>query len=197
MGSTNNGQNGVGNLTDDVMIMSDNAYIIGECYGDYYGVGMNNYMISVFADAETLSGDSIMFEILSDGDGIVGEYPVLDWYAESIYQCFLPGEYEVEDGYLYPYGSWYMTVTGGMMDGTAYAPLVDGDIVITETDGIYTITLDAYDDNGFNISGVLSGVGTIYDEEGNLMQRQKSQPLSGKKAFGRKSMKIGKPLYIK
>jgi hypothetical protein len=123
--------------------------------------------------------------------------PVLDWYAESIYQCFLPGEYEVEDGYLYPYGSWYMSVTGGMMDGTAYAPLVDCEIVITEADGIYTITLDAYDDNGFNISGVLSGVGEIYDEEGNPMQRQKSHPLSGKKTFGRKSMKIGKPLYIK
>ena len=189
MGSVNSGD-GISSLTDDVLIISENAYIAGECYGDYYEVGMNNWMISIYADADTYSGHALMFEILTDGEGIVGEYPVSDVYTTELGPCFLPGEYEVEDGYLYPYSSWYMTVTDGGMDGQAYAPIIDGELLIEEADGIYTIEFDLYDDNNNNIAGILSGYAELYDENGEPMNRQKKQSFA-------KKISVQKPLYRK
>ena len=189
MGSVNSGD-GISSLIDDVLIISENAYIAGECYGDYYEVGMNNWMISIYADADTYSGHALMFEILTDGEGIVGEYPVSDVYTTELGPCFLPGEYEVEDGYLYPYSSWYMTVTDGGMDGQAYAPIIDGELLIEEADGIYTIEFDLYDDNNNNIAGIISGYAELYDENGEPMNRQKKQSFA-------KKISVQKPLYRK
>ena len=158
----------IGNLTEDLEIVSENGIIMAEGYGDYYEVGMNNWMLSIFADAETYSGHALMFEILTDGEGIVGEYEVFSEDAEELYNCFLPGEYEIEDGSMSLYCSWYMSVTKGGMDGKAYAPIVDGQLRITETDGVYAVEFDLYDDGGNNIAGIISGEGEIYapsDEE--------------------------------
>jgi len=158
----------IGNLTEDLEIVSENGMIMAEGYGDDYGVGMNDWVLSIFADAETYSGHALMFEILTDGEGIVGEYEVFSEDAEELYNCFLPGEYEIEDGYMYPYCSWYLSVTEGGMDGKAYAPIVDGQLRITETDGVYAVEFDLYDDGGNNIAGIISGEGEIYapsDEE--------------------------------
>lgn len=191
MGAAGGGDGeGAGNLTEDVEMLSENGYIVAEGYGDYYEVGMDNWMISIFADGETFSGDALMFEILTDGEGIVGEYEVYTDEAEELYNCFLPGEYEVEDGYIYPYCSWYMTVTEGEMDGDAYSPIVDGEFCITESDGIYTVEFDLYDDRGNNICGLVAGEGEVYDEEGNPMASMaKSQSKNGRKAVAKKGFK--------
>lgn len=167
------GDDYVSNLDDDVEIESETGYFYAENYGDYYEVGKINYMISIFADGETFSGESLMFEILTDNTtGITGNYAALTEEATELYDCFLPGDYEVEDGYLYPYCSWYMTVTEGYMDGEGYAPLVDGELMITEEDGVYTFTFDCYDDAGHNICGTIQAVGI--DENGEPMAYTKS-----------------------
>ena len=191
MGAAGGGDGeGAGNLTEDVEMLSENGLIIAQSYGDYYEVGMDNWMISIFADGETFSGDALMFEILTDGEGIVGEYEVFTDEAEELYNCFLPGEYEVEDGYIYPYCSWYMTVTEGEMDGDAYSPIVDGEFCITESDGIYTVEFDLYDDRGNNICGLVAGEGEVYDEEGNPMASMaKAQAKNGRKAVAKKGFK--------
>jgi len=190
MGAAGGGDGeGAGNLTEDVEMLSENGLIIAQSYGDLYEVGMDNYTISVFADA-TLSGDALMLEILTDGEGIVGEYEVYTDEAEESYNCFLPGDYEVEDGYLYPYFSWYITVTEGEMDGDAYSPIVDGEFCITESDGIYTVEFDLYDDRGNNICGLVAGEGEVYDEEGNPMASMaKAQSKNGRKAVAKKGFK--------
>lgn len=169
------GDDYVSNLDDDVEIESETGYFFAENYGDYYEVGKINYMISIFADGETFSGESLTFEILTDNTtGITGNYAALTEEATELYDCFLPGDYEVEDGYLYPYCSWYMTVTEGGMDGEGYAPLVDGELMITEEDGVYTFTFDCYDDAGHNIYGTIQATGLILDENGDPMVYTKS-----------------------
>lgn len=185
MGESSGGD-GAGNLTEDVEILSENGLIIAQGYGDYYEVGMDNYMISIYADAETFSGDALMFEILTDGEGIVGEYKVLSEDAEELYNCFLPGEYEVEDGYLYPYCSWYMSVSEGVMDGRAYSPIVDGEFCITESDGEYTVEFDLYDDRGNNIIGLVVGAAEIYGPEDMML---KTQAKSTRKAITKSGFK--------
>ena len=182
---------GVGNLTEDIEIVSENGLIIAEGYGDFYEVGMDNWMISIFADGETFSGDALMFEILTDGEGIVGDYEVFYEDADELYNCFLPGEYEIEDGYMTPYCSWYLSVTEGGMDGEAYAPIVEGQLRITESEGVYTVEFDVYDDNGNNIVGSVTGDSEIYAPETEpAASMAKAQSRNGHKAASKKGFKV-------
>ena len=172
----------ISNLDDDLEIVSENGYFFAECYGDYYEVGKNNYMISIYENSETFSGSSVMFEILTDNaNGITGKYIAFNAEEEEIYDCFLPGGYEVEEGYLYPYCSWYLSVTEGSMDGEGYAPLVDGEITITEDGGVYTFSFDCYDDAGHNISGNIKATGEVYDENGEIVAYTRSGSTDVKK----------------
>ena len=78
------------------------------------------------------------------------------------------GIHRVEDGeiYIYPLYTWWLEteLVGEDLVMTGGAPIIDGELRITETEGVYTVEFDFYDDMGNNIVGSISGEGDIYDE---------------------------------
>ena len=155
----------VSTLEGDLEIASENGYVIAETYGDELGIGMNYWYIN----AVTEDGDMMFIELLSDG-GLAGDYPVFDENADEYAKGFIPGDYEaeVEDGeiYIYPLYTWWLEteLVGEDLVMTGGAPIIDGELRITETEGVYTFEFDFYDDMGNNIVGSISGEGDIYDE---------------------------------
>ena len=117
-------------------------------YGDYYGVGYDNWLLYLTPNGEV--GDGLQLDLLSNDVGLYelsGEYVISN--SQEKFTAY-PG-YE-NGGYME--GSWYFNA-----DLTQYAPLVDGDIYITNNgDTTFTIEVDAYDDAGNNIYGSWTGV---------------------------------------
>ena len=117
-------------------------------YGDYYEVGYDNWLLYLMPNGEV--GDGLQLDLLSND---VGSYELSGEYVISKSQekfTAYPG-YE-SGGYME--GSWYFNA-----DFSQYAPLVDGDIYITNNgDTTFTIEVDAYDDAGNNIYGSWTGV---------------------------------------
>ena len=117
-------------------------------YGDYYEVGYDNWLLYVYPNGEV--GDGIQLDLLSND---VGSYELSGEYVISKSQekfTAYPG-YE-SGGYME--GCWYFNA-----DLTQYAPLVEGDIYITNNgDTTFTIEINAYDDAGNNIYGTWTGV---------------------------------------
>ena len=117
-------------------------------YGDYYEVGYDNWLLYVFPNGDV--GDGLQLDLLSNDVGLFelsGEYVISK--SQEKFTAY-PG-YE-SGGYME--GSWYFNA-----DFSQYAPLVDGDIYITNNgDTTFTIEVDAYDDAGNNIYGSWTGV---------------------------------------
>ena len=117
-------------------------------YGDYYGVGYDNWLLYLMPKEEV--GDGLQLDLLSNDVGLFelsGEYVISkDQEKFTAYPGYESG------GYME--GSWYFNA-----DFSQYAPLVDGDIYITNNgDTTFTIEVDAYDDAGNNIYGSWTGV---------------------------------------
>ena len=117
-------------------------------YGDYYEVGYDNWLLYLMPNGEV--GDGLQLDLLSNDVGLYelsGEYVISK--SQEKFTAY-PG-YE-SGGYME--GSWYFNA-----DFSQYAPLVDGDIYITNNgDTTFTIEVDAYDDAGNNIYGSWTGV---------------------------------------
>ena len=117
-------------------------------YGDYYEVGYDNWLLYLMPNGEV--GDGLQLDLLSNDVGLYelsGEYVISK--SQEKFTAY-PG-YE-NGGYME--GSWYFNA-----DFSQYAPLVDGDIYITNNgDTTFTIEVDAYDDAGNNIYGSWTGV---------------------------------------
>lgn len=117
-------------------------------YGDYYGVGYDNWLLYIFPNGEV--GDGLQLDLLSNDVGLFelsGEYVISK--SQEKFTAY-PGY--ANGGYME--GSWYFNA-----DFSQYAPLVDGDIYITNNgDTTFTIEVDAYDDAGNNIYGSWTGV---------------------------------------
>ena len=116
-------------------------------YGDYYGVGYDNWLFYLMPNGEV--GDGLQLDLLSN---TVGSYELSGEYIISNSQEKFTAYPGYENGG-YMEGCWYFSA-----DYTQYAPLVEGDISITNNDGTFTVELDAYDDAGNNITGTWTGV---------------------------------------
>lgn len=172
----------MGNLTGDVTVASDNGYFQAVSYGDYYGIGMNDWEIYLYADGENGIGDSFALEILTEGNSITGSFPYLDYESEYRYDSFISGDIQSESQDYYMVGSWYMNYSEEM-ELMAYAPLWDGEFVISEKDGIYSFEFDIYDDVGNKIAGTIVAEGDFYDEEGDTLSaavRKKTRMAGGR-----------------
>ena len=117
-------------------------------YGDYYGVGYDNWIFYLMPNGEV--GDGLQLDLLSNTVGLYelsGEYVISDSQEKfTAYPGYANGEYME--------GCWYFNA-----DFTQYAPLVSGDIYITNNgDTTFTVEVDAYDDAGNNIYGSWTGV---------------------------------------
>ena len=117
-------------------------------YGDYYGVGYDNWLLYIFPNGEV--GDGLQLDLISN---TVGSYELSGEYVISKSQEKFTAYPGYENGG-YMEGCWYFNA-----DYSQYAPLVDGDIYITNNgDTTFTIEVDAYDDAGNNIYGSWTGV---------------------------------------
>ena len=117
-------------------------------YGDYYEVGIDDWLLYLNPTEEV--GDGLQLDLLSNDVGLYelsGEYVISNSLEKF---TGYPG-YE-NGGYME--GCWYFNA-----DLSQYAPLVEGDIYITNNgDTTFTIEVDAYDDAGNNIYGSWTGV---------------------------------------
>lgn len=142
-------------LTEDYTLDLEDAVGTAQFWGDYYGNGAANWLITL--DQET--GDGVQLEIMTES---------LDYNAELSTAVYKPsadrknpkaGEYVIgylEDSYLM--GTNYMASDGGDYL-SAYAPAIDGDLNITNNaDGTYTVSFAFTDDLGHIWDGEWTGV---------------------------------------
>lgn len=125
-------------------------------YGDYYGVGANNYSISMISGDE-MNGPYFMLDVVTDNSdsgvaSVLGTYTVAATEDELATNTYLAG---VMDGTQY-IGSWYMNISGGYVDHSKRAPIVGGTITIAQDGGTYVVTYDCVDDLGHKVQGTYS-----------------------------------------
>lgn len=147
------------NLTEDYSfnIAGGNAYGYIDFYGDYYGIGINNFYLDLYEDEENSNGLNIILDLLanSTSTNFVGTYTPYDSSSSDEY-TFVEG-YPDEEGYLL--GSWIATLANGELADGPLAPITLGSVTIATTNeaNVYTVTLDCEDDLGYKISGTYKG----------------------------------------
>ena len=133
-------------LTDDYTATLDHHTLVYEAYGDYYGVGLQNWAFMIMPnDGE---GEYVQFDILAGANStdFAGIYAIND--SMSSYTSW-PGE--ISGGYMG--GSWLYS-----SDYYTMAPFVDGTLWITNNnDGTYSVSFGATDDAGNYIEGSWTG----------------------------------------
>ena len=147
------GSEGSETLEGDIELNVTGAGIYAEYYNDYYGVGSDNWWITVYEDDANRSGVYLQFDILSSvyADDWRGEYISLN-EASGFDYSFVPGE--VSGGYLA--GSWYAILDNGNLTDTS-AALVSGTVeFVFNEDGSKSIVLSCADAAGNKITGTVS-----------------------------------------
>ena len=128
-------------------------------YGDVFGVGANNWSVSM-AGADEMNYNYFMLDVITDNmstsiDSVLGTYTVaVDNAAKN---TFLAGAL---DGTQYV-GSWYTGVVDGYVDHGNRAPLTGGTITIAKEGTNYVVTYDCVDDNGHKIIGTYSCIDVV------------------------------------
>ena len=123
-------------------------------YGDYYGVGANNWSVSMI-ESNGMNGPYFLLDIVTDNtnnnaDSIIGTYSVA---TENIAKSTFVAVYL--DGTQYA-GCWYLNVADGFVDHSTRAPLTNGTITIAKEGSNYVVTYNCVDDNGHKITGTYS-----------------------------------------
>ena len=135
-------------LWEDWYCNFSDCYLEYTWYGDYYEVGCDNWLLYVYPNGEV--GDGLQLDLLSND---VGSYELSGEYVISKSQEKFTAYPGYENGG-YMEGCWYFNA-----DFSQYAPLVSGDIYITNNgDTTFTIEVDAFDDAGNKIYGTWTGV---------------------------------------
>ena len=128
-------------------------------YGDVFGVGANNWSVSM-AGADEMNYNYFMLDVITDNmstsiDSVLGTYTVaVDNAAKN---TFLAGAL---DGTQYV-GSWYTGVVDGYVNHGNRAPLTGGTITIAKEGTNYVVTYDCVDDNGHKITGTYSCIDVV------------------------------------
>ena len=124
------------------------------CYlendADYYGVGADNYIITILEDDATSSGNYLLLDIIVDPEATNcnGEFTAMVNNNDP-YSKYIPGY--IQNGYLM--GSWYAVLDNGNVTDI-YTPLYSGAITITDNgDETMTFTFDCVDDKNHKIVG--------------------------------------------
>ena len=178
-GSGNQGGEGpMSNLTEDVIVMAEDAMFLITNYGDYYETGTDNWTIECLTDNSYLS-----FETLNPiGAGFAGEYP--SFYTDD-YDGTTNTMLSLYDGA--EMGSMFASITmtedGPTIDGEKLAPIVEGEMIIEfdpETSEC-TLEFDGYDDAGYSIVAIVSGVAMVEDDtQAASLQKKRSAVKSTK-----------------
>lgn len=145
-------------------------------YGDYYGLGADNYFFTIVEDVETFSGAYITLDLLvALNASYVGEYTPLINENDTINK-FIAGN--ISGGTLD--SSWYAVVQNGSLTDV-YQPLYDGTITITDNaDGTTTILLDCEDDKGNAITGSITTKLNVVEPSAAALSANKSRAVVAK-----------------
>ena len=136
----------ISTLTGSHTCTLDHHTLVYEAYGDYYGVGLQNWAFMIMPN---------------DGEG---EYVQFDILAGANSTDFA-GTYKINDS-MGSYTSWPGEISGGNMGGSwlyssdyyTMAPFVDGTLWITNNNnGTYSVSFGATDDAGNYIDGEWTG----------------------------------------
>lgn len=141
-------------LTEDYTFNHSEGVLRINYYGDYYGVGAANWVVSMVLPGTKVNGDYFSIDLVANTDeynvsSIFGTYTCAADESQVAKNTFVAGDYE--DGkFLY---SWYFVCVDDTFGSDDIAPLTDGTITISEVDGKYVVTYDCMDDNGHKIQG--------------------------------------------
>ena len=141
-------------LTEDYTFNHTEGILRINYYGDYYGVGAANWVVSMVLPGAKVNGDYFSIDLVANTDeynvsSIFGTYTCAADESQVAKNTFVAGDYE--DGkFLY---SWYFVCVDDTFGSSDIAPLTDGTITISEVDGKYVIEYDCMDDNGHKIQG--------------------------------------------
>jgi hypothetical protein len=126
-------------------------------YEDYYKVGGESILMYIETEDEN---NGIQFEVITaEGTGIgenalpAGTYEIVDSESAAVGKV-IAGEYweDEEEDYEQYDGTWWFDYENEM----SYS-LVSGTVTITETDGVYTIVVDALTEDGGSVKATYTG----------------------------------------
>ena len=141
-------------LTEDYTFNHTEGVLRINYYGDYYGVGAANWVVSMVLPGTKVNGDYFSIDLVANTDeynvsSIFGTYTCAADESQVAKNTFIAGDYQ--DG-KFQY-SWYFVCVDDTFGSDDIAPLTDGTITISEVDGKYVVTYDCMDDNGHKIQG--------------------------------------------
>ena len=141
-------------LTEDYTFNHSEGVLRINYYGDYYGVGAANWVVSMVLPGTKVNGDYFSIDLVANTDeynvsSIFGTYTCAADESQVAKNTFVAGDY-VDRKFLY---SWYFVCVDDTFGSDDIAPLTDGTITISEVDGKYVIEYDCMDDNGHKIQG--------------------------------------------
>lgn len=175
------------NLEDDYAADTDNGYFYAENWGDYFEIGKNDWLVSVYTEAPDpdtgkSSGEVFMLELLNDSsEDIVGTYSPMTMTdalaGNATGNTYLIGEYEQDGEDLYPLCSWLLSITDNVINGEIMAPMAEGEVVITKNEDVYTFTYNGYDDAGNKITASIDGYADVIDYSDNSVPAAKTNSL--------------------
>ncbi len=143
-------------LEGDIMIDLEGTTPAAQYYGDYFGTGGGNWLIS-FRRPTGTTGDGFSIDLVAEGLDFAAGIPT-GTYKAAADAVPVPGEYMPGylDGYDIAPSGYVHYATEGYCDG--YASAVSGDINITNNgDGTYDVSFACYDVDGNEMSGNWSG----------------------------------------
>lgn len=141
-------------LTEDYTFNHSEGVLRINYYGDYYGVGAANWVVSMVLPGTKVNGDYFSIDLVANTDeynvsSIFGTYTCAADESQVAKNTFVAGDYQ-DRKFLY---SWYFVCVDDTFGSDDIAPLTDGTITISEVDGKYVIEYDCMDDNGHKIQG--------------------------------------------
>lgn len=141
-------------LTEDYTFNHDNGILRVNYYGDYYGIGAANWVVSMVLPGSKINGDYFSIDLVTSSDeynvnNIFGTYTCAADDTQVAKNTFIAGNYSNR---LFNY-SWYFVCVDDTFGSDDIAPLTDGTITISEVDGNYVVEYDCMDDNGHKIQG--------------------------------------------
>lgn len=175
-------------LPDDYTLDLTNAKANASYYGDYYGCGLDNWILKL---TPTTGIDGFQLEFFGDKcNGYTGVLPTGTFNAGSD-----PGEGQFIIGYLdgyNMYGTWYIGGYDDYGNVTQFAPAMSGTVTVTHNSGDnYTISLNLYDDafDPNNFTGTWTGEVSFSDQSSSNSVKQKCSGFQNKMLHGLKDTK--------
>lgn len=140
--------------TDDIEFDIKDAAINVTYYGTDNEMSKHDWFI------EAIKGnDYFSIELLNDSaTDYAGIYTALAGSGANVGNSFIPGF--IGDGGLV--GTWYATLTNGVIKGDKMAPMIGGVVqILNNGDGTATINYSCNDDAGNDVTGTVTGTVTL------------------------------------